>query len=101
VEVLRRRKLEAEVIAVGLHLQVEPMNTLIDTHATLDAGGNFQGGSGFRCAHTSVFAMETAAVHAGPGSPHVKAPALAFSHPASSFSSPPPTSTRQGGEASC
>ena len=63
-----------EVIAVGLHTQDEPMNTLIDTHATLDTGGEVQGGSGFRRAHTSVFAFETAAVHAGPGVPHVEGP---------------------------
>ena len=63
-----------EVIAVGLHLQGEPMNTLLDPHATLDTGGEVQGGSGFRRAHTSVFAFETAAVHAGPGVPHVEGP---------------------------
>ena len=60
-----------EVIAVGLHLQGEPMNTLLDPLATLDTSGEVQGGSGFRRAHTSVFAFETAAVHAGPGVPHV------------------------------
>ena len=63
-----------EVIAIGLSLQGEPMDTLIDTHATLDTHGNVQGGSGFRRAHTSVFAFETAAVHAGPGIPHVEGP---------------------------
>ena len=63
-----------EVIAVGLHLQGEPMNTLLDPHATLDTSGEVQGGSGFRRAHTSVFAFETAAVHAGPGVPHVEGP---------------------------
>ena len=50
------------------------MDTLIDTHATFDTHGNVQGGSGFRRAHTSVFAFETAAVHAGPGIPHVEGP---------------------------
>jgi hypothetical protein len=50
------------------------MNTLLDPHATLDASGEVQGGSGFRRAHTSVFAFETAAVHAGPGLPHVDGP---------------------------
>ena len=63
-----------EVIAVGLHVHGEPMNTLLDPHATLDASGVVQGGSGFRRAHTSVFAFETAAVHAGPGIPHVEGP---------------------------
>ena len=63
-----------EVIAVGLHLQGEPMNTLLDPLATLDTSGEVQGGSGFRRAHTSVFAFETAAVHAGPGVPHVEGP---------------------------
>ena len=63
-----------EVIAIGLNLQGEPMNTLIDTHATLDTNGNVQGGSGFHRAHTSVFAFETAAVHAGPGISHVQGP---------------------------
>lgn len=63
-----------EVIAVGLHLQGEPMNTLLDPRATLDASGEVQGGSGFRRAHSSVFAFETAAVHAGPGVPHVEGP---------------------------
>jgi len=63
-----------EVIAIGLNLQGEPMDTLIDSHATLDTGGHVQGGSGFRRAHTSVFAFETAAVHAGPGIPHVEGP---------------------------
>jgi len=63
-----------EVIAIGLNLQGELMNTLIDTHATLDTDGHVQGGSGFRRAHTSVFAFETAAVHAGPGIPHVEGP---------------------------
>jgi len=63
-----------EVIAIGLNLQGEPMNTLIDTYATLDTDGHVQGGSGFRRAHTSVFAFETAAVHAGPGTPHVEGP---------------------------
>lgn len=58
-----------EVIAVGLHLHGEPMNTLLDPLATLDTRG-----SGFRRAHTSVFAFETAAVHAGPGMPHVEGP---------------------------
>jgi len=50
------------------------MNTLLDPHATLDTDGEVQGGSGFRRAHTSVFAFETAAVHAGPGVPHVEGP---------------------------
>ena len=63
-----------EVIAVGLHLDGDPMNTLLDPHATLDTDGEVQGGSGFRRAHTSVFAFETAAVHAGPGVPHVEGP---------------------------
>ena len=63
-----------EVIAVGLHLEGEPMNTLLDPHATLDTNGEVQGGSGFRRAHTPVFAFETAAVHAGPGVPHVAGP---------------------------
>jgi len=35
------------------------MNILLDPHATLDTSGEVQGGSGFRCAHTSVFAFET------------------------------------------
>ena len=61
-------------MAVGLHLQGEPMNTLLDPLATLDTSGEVQGGSGFRRAHTSVFAFETAAVHAGPGVPHVEGP---------------------------
>ena len=50
------------------------MNTLLDPLATLDTSGEVQGGSGFRRAHTSVFAFETAAVHAGPGVPHVEGP---------------------------
>ena len=58
----------------GLHLQGVPMDTLLDPHATLDTSGEVQGGSGFRRAHTSVFAFETAAVHAGPGVPHVDGP---------------------------
>ena len=65
---------QGEVIAVGLHLQGEPMNTLLDPHATLDTSGEVKGGSGFRRAHTSVFAFETAAVHAGPGVPHIEGP---------------------------
>ena len=63
-----------EVIAVGLHLDGVPMDTLLDPHATLDTSGEVHGGSGFRRAHTSVFAFETAAVHAGPGVPHVEGP---------------------------
>lgn len=63
-----------EVIAVGLHIEGEPMNTLLDPHATLDMNGEVQSGTGFRRAHTSVFAFETAAVHAGPGVPHVEGP---------------------------
>ena len=63
-----------EVIAVGLHIQGDPMNTLLDTYATLDTSGKVQDGIGFRRAHTSVFAFETAAVHAGPGVPHVEGP---------------------------
>ena len=63
-----------EVIAVGVHIQGEPMNTLLDPHATLDTSGKVECGSGFRRAHTSVFAFETAAVHAGPGVPHVEGP---------------------------
>ena len=66
--------MRGEVIAVGLNLQGDPMNTLIDPRATLDTNGNVQGGSGFRRAHTSVFAYDTAAVHAGPGVPHVEGP---------------------------
>jgi len=50
------------------------MNTLLDPLAALDTSGEVQGGSGFRRAHTSVFAFETAAVHAGPGVPHVEGP---------------------------
>ena len=65
---------QGEVIAVGLHLQGEPMNTLLDPHATLDTSGKVECGSGFRRAHTSVFAFETAAVHAGPGVPHIEGP---------------------------
>jgi hypothetical protein len=63
-----------EVIAVGLHLQGAPMDTLLDPHATLTTSGEVQDGSGFRRAHTTVFAFETAAVHAGPGVPHVEGP---------------------------
>ena len=61
-------------MAVGLHIQGQPMNTLLDPHATLDTSGVVQDGSGFSRAHTSVFAFETAAVHAGPGVPHVEGP---------------------------
>ena len=50
------------------------MNTLLDPHASLSSDGEVRGGSGFRRAHTSVFAFETAAVHAGPGVPHVEGP---------------------------
>ena len=50
------------------------MNTLLDPHATLDTHGEVQGESGFRRAHTPVFAFETAAVHAGPGFPYVEGP---------------------------
>ena len=63
-----------EVMAVGLHLQGQPMNTLLDPLATLDTSGEVQDGGGFRRAHTSVFVFETAAVHAGPGVPHVEGP---------------------------
>jgi hypothetical protein len=63
-----------EVIGIGLHVQGEPMRTLLDPHATLDSDGNVQGGTGFRQASTPAFAFETGAVHAGPGVPHVAGP---------------------------
>ena len=63
-----------EVVGIGLNVGGEPMNTLIDPHATLDAKDEVQGGSGFRRANTPVFAFETAAVHAGPGVAQVGGP---------------------------
>ena len=63
-----------EVIGIGLHVQGEPMRTLLDPHATLDSDGNVQGGTGFRQASTPAFAFETGAVHAGPGVPYVAGP---------------------------
>jgi len=65
---------KGEAIAVGLHLHNEPMNTLLDTHATLDPNGNVQNGIGFRQANTPVFAYDTGAVHACPGVSHVHGP---------------------------
>jgi len=65
---------KGEVIGVGLHLNGEPMNTLVDPNATLDSTGQIQGGSGFLKANTNAFAFDTGAVHAGPGSPRVDGP---------------------------
>ena len=65
---------KGEVIAVGLHVLGDDMNTLLDPHATLRASGEVQNGSGFRRAHTPTFAFETAAVHAGPGISHIPGP---------------------------
>ena len=50
------------------------MRTLLDSHATLDADGSVQSGTGFRQASTPAFAFETGAVHGGPGVPHVHGP---------------------------
>ena len=63
-----------EVFAIGAHLLGEHMNTLLDPLAALDSNGEVRGASGFRQAATSIFAFETAAVHAGPGTPHVPGP---------------------------
>jgi hypothetical protein len=65
---------KGEVIGIGLHLEGQPMHTLIDTHATLDVNGLVQDGVGFRQANTSTFAFETGAVHAGPGQNSVLGP---------------------------
>jgi hypothetical protein len=63
-----------EVIGIGINLNNEFMNTLLDPHATLDSNGEVQGGIGFRRAATSIFGFETAAVHAGPGISRVNGP---------------------------
>eukprot|EP00966_Prymnesium_polylepis_P177869 4118998-Prymnesium_polylepis.1 len=65
---------KGEVFAIGVHLLGEHMNTLLDPLAALDSNGEVRGASGFRQAATSVFAFDTAAVHAGPGIPHVPGP---------------------------
>jgi len=58
-----------EVLAVALHVEGEPMNTLIDTHGT----PMVQSPQLARAA-SSVFMFDTGAVHAGPGAVGIAGP---------------------------
>ena len=65
---------KGQVIAIGLNLSQQPMDTLLDATATLDAHGRLVGGKGFGRADTPLFAYDTGAVHAGPGKSNIEGP---------------------------
>ena len=63
-----------EVMAVGLHVFGEKMNTLLDPTAFIDDSGAVVPGDGLKRAYTNTFIMDVGAVHAGPGKAHVEGP---------------------------
>ena len=65
---------KGEVISIAIHVQGEPMGTLLDAQASINEENDVINGHGFGRALTSAFAYDTGAVHAGPGRAHVPPP---------------------------
>jgi hypothetical protein len=65
---------KGEVVSIAIHVKGESMGTLIDAKASIHEENDVINGHGFGRAHTSAFAYDTGAVHAGPGRSHVPPP---------------------------